>query len=160
MKKKIDFWEKNYLIAINVNGRKTAVPKNYNEQYHYQLFKRLFKKLKIKWEIDENHDSSRNLPNIMAKLGYLLIYPFSVNTKNVYEAGHIVIFPYEPTMKQLETLKQLYEALEKLDEVYYFKKPNPFSLQYALIYKGLVEVKEYVEEKIKKENEKGQLEER
>ena len=160
MKKKIDFWEKNFLIAINKNGKKTAIPRNHNESYHYELFTRLFKKLKIKRKIDKNRDSSRTLPNFIAEIGYLLIYPFSVYEENVDEWGHVVIFPYEPTIKQLETLEQLYEVLEKLNKVSYFERPNPYTLQYALIYEGLDGLKEYVKEKIKKLNEKGQLEER
>ena len=160
MKKKIDFWEKNFLIAINKNGKKTAIPKDYNESYHYELFTRLFKKLKIKWEIDKNRDSSNNLPNVTAEIGYLLIYPVSVYEENVYKWGHVVIFPNEPTIKQLETLEQLFGALEKLNKVFYVKRPNPFSLHGIYICEGLANLKEYFEEKIKKLNEKGQLEER
>ncbi len=73
--------------------------------------------------------SSYNLPNIVAKLGYINIYPMIVlddveTTGAAPEDFECVIFLYKPTKSQLECLIKLYKELEQCKNVSIFKNPS------------------------------------
>ena len=86
------------------------------------------------------------MPNKLAKLNFINIYPASVIDNDEI----IVIFPYKPTKKQLETLKNLYDQLSNPNyRVYYFEKPNDeLYLDYDELKKeGIESLKDFVKKK-------------
>ena len=125
-----NYFKKYIITAIAPDGSIINEEKDESEENHYQSYIRLDNKLGgIIGYIDKRTHSSYNLPNIVAKLGYINIYPEivldDVETTGVApEDFECVIFPYKPTKSQLECLIKLYKELEQCKNVSFFKKPS------------------------------------
>ncbi len=117
------YFEENFVIVVDRNGKMTSVPRVLGEIDHYKLFRRLNEKLNGIMGIILDTDSSLNLPNRLAKLDYLVIFPFYLVDK-MEECDSVVAFPFNPTKQQLLFLKSLYPHLEKQEIVYFFEEPD------------------------------------
>lgn len=150
MKDENTFWKENYNIAIDQDGNFVSVPAIETEIDHWQIYARLNKKLggimgEIKpWDLGSDDNTCYDLPNRLAKLKYINIYPsYLINNDEFF-----VIFPYKPTKKQIETFKTLYEHFSNSKYKFnYFEKPNDeLCLDYDLITEGVDNLKKFVKE--------------
>ena len=151
MKIEDDYFSKYVLTAISPDGKVTNVEKHVDEFNHWQPFKRLNEKMNNEFceEINENN-TSYDLPNIVAKHGYIVFYPnlmisYVKAKKNKWCLG--AVLPYSPTTEQLNTMKRFYDQIKKVKEFYFFLKPNIGNdLNYGKTINGLDNLKLYVKE--------------
>ncbi len=144
----MNYFEENFVIVVDRNGKMTSVPREPGEIDHYKPFRRLNEQLNGIMGIILETDSSLNLPNRLAKLDYLVIFPFYLVDK-IEECDSVVAFPFNPTKQQLLFLKSLYPHLEKQEKVYFFEEPDiNEEFEYAELDGPLEELENFVEKKL------------
>ena len=110
------------LFAIDKNGKFFSVPEIEGEVAHFQPYIRLNKKMNNKLGELYQNDTSSFLSQKAAKLGYMNIYPLLVF--DPIGTGFMVVFPKNKTENQLESLKSLYDVLEKKKELVFIKRQS------------------------------------
>ena len=143
------FFKENFIIAIDEYGEFYSVPKVEGEKNHFQPYRRLNEVLNgIMGEILEN-DTSFTLPNTLGKLGFINIVPPELDEPIEELTTIFLVFPFDPTEVQLNSLKDLYKHLEKVKNIYFFKKPGVRRrLDFSFIDSGFEKLKTFVEEKL------------
>ena len=161
MKNDKSFFEENFIIAIDRDGKFFSVPKVEGEINHYQPYRRLNQVLNgIIGDIPEG-DSSLNLPNTVAKLGFINIVPPELEETIDDITTIFLVFPFDPTEEQLNTLENLYDNLEKIQNIYYFEKPSEKTrLNFSVIKPGMDNLKLFVKEKLDKIRDRAESTER
>lgn len=109
----------------------------YNEKMdksHWQPFSRIQDKMGVIFFSDikekETYYNVYNLPNIIAKYGYICICPLLVQKiENPHFTSYIhnnilICFPLKPSQKQLRSFKKFYKAFTIADTVSFFPKPD------------------------------------
>lgn len=140
--------EEKILYAINKDGKINFVPKAIGESIHCEPYSRLNEKLGgILGNITIN-DTGVNLPNIVAKRGFINICPVAVYNLSY---GFVVVFPLTKTERQLESLKGLMYVLEKR-KMYFWEQPNfkNEDLDWSECIEGTERLKKFIEEELKK----------
>ncbi len=146
-----NFFEENFIIVIGRDGRIDSIPRKEGEVQHSEPFLRLDKKLKI-FDDDVILATSQDLPNIVAKRGYINIFPFLVYEG--VESQFVVVFPFNPSKEQLDSLTTLYGELETV-RIGYFEKPDVSGfLFYNNLKEGFENLKKFVQQKLEECNKR------
>ena len=143
-------FDNDILFAIDKNGRIFSVPEIEGEIAHFQPYSRLNKKMNNKLGDLYPNDTSSFLPQKVAKLGCINIYPLLVF--DPIGTGFMVVFPTNKTENQLESLKSLYDVLEKKEGISFYKKTieKHETVYFEELEKGIEKLKIFVEEELKK----------
>lgn len=149
MKIENDYFSKYILTLISPDGSIINVEKDSSELNHWEPYTRLNLKVKLLNKIDPDIHSSRNLPNIFAKAGYINFYPFCLVDDGffLYADWILLIFPFAPTANQLHTLQSFYTALNNRDVSFFDKPTFEPELQFDDLINGLPNLKQFVVEK-------------
>ena len=141
---------KDILFSIDKNGKFFSVPEIEGEVAHFQPYIRLNKKMNNKLGELYQNDTSSFLSQKVAKLGYMNIYPLLVF--DPIGTGFMVVFPKNKTENQLESLKSLYDVLEKKEGISFYKKTieKHETVYFEELENGIDKLKIFVEEELKR----------
>ncbi len=143
--------DKQVIYIIDKEGKIHSVPEKYGEENHFEPYIRLDKLLNEIFKIT-THDCLSNIPNRVAKKGFINICPEDIfDPFNTF----LIVFPLQRTEKQLLALKKLYNVLEEVkDEILFKKKPNidneDLEFSFSEDEEGLENLKAFVCEELKR----------
>ena len=118
-----EYFEKYVLTCISPNGEIINID-DQKEKSHYLPYMRLNKKLYNQLGEISEHDSGQKLANVVAKKGYIHLWPFNIEYDSEYRNSILIIFPYKPKIPQLQTLRLFHAPLAYVNSLFFFKKPN------------------------------------